>query len=139
MLTIDKIKNEHLIAFIPLDGQEEEFETLFEIYYNSNEPHGFCFLKDGIPVLLIGLKQKWHRVFDTFTVFSKSWKPVYYKTVVKESNSYFRKLDCDRIEHLIRCDRPWTDKMAKLFGFKYNTTFHKYCNGQDFKLYEVVK
>lgn len=138
MLILEPITNRHLQEFVPIKGQEQELETLRELFYDRNEPHQFCLLNGQEPVLLLGMKEKWVRVFDTYTVFSPSWKPVYYKSVIRAAKGYFRFLEYDRIEHLTHCDRPWTDKMAKAFGFEYAATLRKYINGKDYKLYEMV-
>ena len=138
MLTIEPLDKSHLLSFRPMVGQEQEFQTLCDINYPRPEIHNFCVMNDDDMVLLIGMKEKWAGVYDTYTVFSDGWKPVYYKTLVRVVKGYFEHLDYDRIEHLVRCDRPWTDKMARMFGFEYNTTFRKYAHGRDYKLYEVV-
>lgn len=139
MLTIEPLTKEHLLSFQPIDGQEEEFKTLCEISYPRPEMHNFAVLNDDELVLLVGMKEKWAGVFDTYTVFADGWKPVFYKTLTRVAKGYFDYLDYDRIEHLVKCDRPWTDKMARMFGFKYVATLRKYINGRDYKLYEVVR
>lgn len=123
---------------VPLEGQEDEFQTLVELFYNRNEMHNFCFVDDETPVLMVGLKEKWANVYDSYTVFSPTWNPVFYKKVIRIAKGYLDKLDYDRIEHLAHCDRPWTDRMLKAFGFQYNTTLENYIGGKDFKLYEIV-
>lgn len=139
MLILEWLDRRHLLDFSPMEGQEEEYITVCDYYWNNPSSLAFCFSDKNGPVLMIGLEEKWEKVYDTFTIFSRNWKPVYYKDAIREARNFFKDFRCDRIEHLVRTDRPWTDKMAKMFGFEYNCTLHKYINGQDYKLYEVVK
>lgn len=138
MLTIEPLEKKHLLSFVPIKGQEEEFQTLCEITFGKHEMHNFCALDDNGMVLLFGMKEKWAGVYDTYTIFSDLWRPVYYKTMSRVAKGYFDYLDYDRIEHLVKCSRPWTDKIAEIFGFEYRTTLRKYINGNDYKLYEIV-
>lgn len=139
MLTVRYTTDQDYERFIADDSQKAEFETVAEMFYGFQKPHCLTLLDNNEPVILIGMAEKWNRVYDTFTIYSKLWKPIYFRSFVKIAKEYFSKVDCDRIEHLISCDRPWTDKTARLFGFKYNCTLHKYINGKDYKLYEIVK
>lgn len=139
MLTLEPTTNKHLEQFVPLDMQEGEFNTLCELLYNKQEKHNFCILFDGVPILLLGMKEKWDKVYDTYTVFSPEWKASYYKYIVRLTKKYFAHLDYDRIEHLCRCERVWTSKMAKLFGFQEGPLMKKYINGNDYKLFEIVR
>lgn len=139
MLTLEPIDNHHLMAFTPLDIQAEEFETVCQILYGKNDMHNFCFLSSGVPVLLIGMREKWEKVYDTYTIFSPAWRPAYYKSVARAAKGYFERLDYDRIEHLCHCDREWTGKMAELFGFKRGPLLRKYVNGKDYQMYEIVR
>ena len=139
MLQLKYLTDADLELFIPIDIQENEFEMIVDSFYNKRKGKMFIFENDGVPVLIIGMFEKWDRVYDTITIFSKYWKPSFYKTVIKKAKDYFAIIDCDRIEHMVNCERPWTCKMAELFGFKYVATFRKYYNGIDYKLYEIVK
>lgn len=139
MLTSRKTTDNDFLLFAPSPDQLDEFSMIREIFYGYDKENCLTVLDGDNPVLLIGMREKWHKVYDTFTIYSASWKPVYFKSFVKIAKDYFSNIDYDRIEHLISCDRPWTDKTARFFGFKYNTTFKKYINGKDYKLYEIVR
>lgn len=139
MLTSRVITDDDLTSFIPMDGQEDDFLNICDIFYQKPKGESLVVLDKEIPVLLIGMRERWHKVYDTFTIYSNSWKPIYFREFVKLAKDYFEKIDYDRIEHLISCDKPWTDKTAKFFGFTYNTTLLKYINSKDYKLYEIVK
>lgn len=138
MLTIEGLKKEHIDAMNCLDIQSWEFDEFKNNSLVFSAPHNYCFLFDGEPVLIIGLFEKWPKCFGTYTFFSKNWNFIYYKTIVKVVKSYINYLEYDRIEHLISVDRPWTDRLVKIFGFEYNCTMRKYFNGKDYKLYEIV-
>lgn len=139
MLTIKRIDKQDLVRFIPIEIQRGyDIEAIADFVVYGNEPHFYAFYDGENPVLLIGLKEKWPRVFDSFTIFSVYWKPAHYKDVLKKARAYLLDLDYDRIEHMVHCDRPWTEKMANAFGFSYCATLRKYANGKDYKLYEVV-
>lgn len=139
MLMIEPLQNKHFHKFSPIAIQEREFEAICDIFYNKNDMHNFCFLHNGMPVLIVGLKEKWDKVFDSYTIFSTEWKPIYYKQVIKAVKFYLGKLDYDRIEHLCHIDREWTCKMIEMFGFEFVARLRKYIGGQDRLLYEVVK
>lgn len=139
MLQLKYLTDEDIVKFDPIDIQSDEFQMMVDSFYGKRKGKMFVFESDGVPVLIIGLFEKWSRVFDSITIFSKKWKPVYYKSVIRKAKDYYTKIDCDRIEHMVNCERPWTCKMALAFGFEYVATFRKYYNGIDYKLYEIVK
>ncbi len=139
MLINKQLTDEHIEAFVPLEEQSADCETLYSLYYKKDKKGSFAIIADDEVVLIMGIREKWNNVYDTFTIFSPNWKPIYYREVLMQSKDYFSKLKYDRIEHLISCDRPWTDKMASMFGFTYAATLRKYINGKDYKLYEIVK
>lgn len=139
MLTLDSLTDKDLRDFFPIPLQKEEFETIRDLFYGKEKSNIFVFKDtDGVPVLITGVMEKWPRVYDTATVYSAAWRPVYFKHVLKKAKLFFSSFDCDRIEHMVHCDRPWTDKLAQAFGFKFNTVVRKAYNGKDFKLYEIV-
>lgn len=138
MLTIEPLRKDHALSMVFRDDQKDEVVFLMSALLGQNHEHAFCFLNDGEPVLIIGLCENWKKVFGSYTFFSKSWHPSFMITVVKASKKYLKNLEYDRIEHLVSCGRPWTDKMARLFGFRYVATLEKYINGENYKLYEIV-
>lgn len=138
MLTLNLLEDKDLVEFCPIALQAQEYETIKEIYYEKDKSGIFVFRYQDTPILIIGLMQKWPRVYDTATLYSEKWKPVYFKEVIKKAKEFILSFDYDRIEHMVHCDRPWTDKMVKAFGFTYNTTIRKAYGGKDFKLYEIV-
>jgi len=50
-------------------------------------------------------------------------------------------LDFDRIQHIIREDRPWMHKVISYLGFQKETEkpLRKYVNGMDAYMYSIVK
>lgn len=129
------------MEFIPIDEQRDEFSAMCHLFYGKNEMHNFCLLKDDMPVLLVGMKEVWRGVYDTYILFSKSWKPLYYRPIIRAAKGYFDFLDYDRIQHLVRCERPWTHKMARAFGFVNETPdgMQKYMGGKDYFMYAIVR
>lgn len=138
MLTLDTATDMDLAAFVPMELQRAEYATIKELFYGKPKDGIFVFRDGDSPMLIIGLMPKWPRVYDTATLYSVNWKPIYFRQVIKKAKEFFLFFDYDRIEHMIHCDRPWTDKMIEAFGFTYNTTIRKAYGGKDFKLYEIV-
>lgn len=139
MLTHKVITKEDLVEFVPLPYQYEEYQTVIDILDAGLLPDAHMFYDNGIPVAIVSVYEKWPKVFDTMTVFSIAWTPKCFKYVIKYAKAYIDNMDYDRIEHIVRCNRPWTDKMARAFGFKFCALMRKYYAGQDVKLYEIVR
>lgn len=140
MLTLKTTKREDFFKFNVIDIQIEELNTLLEYHFNEKEPHMFTVFKDDTPVLLIGLKEMWPMVFDSYTVFSKEWKYMYFRHVLRMAKKYLKYIKYDRIQHLVSEKRDWTHKMANLFEMTCETPngMKKYVGGQTRYLYVLV-
>jgi len=140
MLTLRAINNSDFETFSPIDIQSKEFLDFFAGFYKPEDPHNFAVVFNGNIVLLIGMREMWPGVFDTYTLFSKHWKPVYFKTISRLVKKYIAEMKYDRIQHLVSCNRSWTHKMVKLFGFKNETPdgMDKYIGGEKRYMYAIV-
>jgi len=140
MLTLRKVYKSDFDNFEPIDMQAIEFLNYFAINFEEDQPHNFAFECDGEIVLLISLREMWPGVYDSFTIFSKHWRPVFYKSVSRAAKNYLKNINYDRIQHLVSCERPWTHKMAKMFGMKCETPdgMDKYVSGEKRYMYAIV-
>lgn len=83
-------------------------------------PHQAAFLYDGIPVLLVGIVPDESGMYWSWTLFSDSFKPRYYRKIIRYCNLYRTHLEFGQIYHIISKTRPWTRRMARAFGFIYS-------------------
>lgn len=142
MLTIERLKLAHFDVFEPIDIQALETQNTIEFIKQTDIGiHNAAVFDNGKIVLIFGLFELWQGVFSSYTLFSKHWKPMYYRTVTRFFREYIKELDFDRIQHMVSCDRKWTHKMAKLFGFKNETPepLKKYMYGKDYYMYAIVR
>lgn len=58
-------------------------------------------------------------MFWSYTLFSEKWRPSYYGFAVKYARNYLNFLDFNEIWHIVDKGKPWTVKMAKMFGYAY--------------------
>lgn len=113
-LMIRMTLNNDFLDFSPTELQLKEFMDVYIVF--GKNIHQYTMLKKGEPVLLIGLNEFAPKNFEVYTIFSKNWKPVYYKDVINFTRQYVEKLDYDRIIHHVHEDRPWTIRMAEVLG-----------------------
>lgn len=142
MLTFEKLEPGHFNNFDPIDIQDQETKTTIDfVRDNDIGPHNVAVIADGKVVLIVGIFEIWDKVFSSYTLFSKHWKPIYYKYISAFFLSYLKYLDYDRIQHMVSCDRDWTHKMARFFGFKLETPMpmKKYMYGKDYYMYALVR
>lgn len=128
-LTLEPLSLDILKSFDVIDIQQEDKAFLIESFSDGLPPHQGCFSVDGVPILLIGITNKTEEcgLYWTWTLFGKSFHPKYYKSIIKQCNHYRSLLALDGIYHIIDVGKPWTRKMAKIFGFKfYSVVSDKY-------------
>jgi hypothetical protein len=118
MLMIKPSTDQVLSSFVPSCLQIEDMQTTLDFVYGKDLPHQFCFYDEDGPVLLVGMLEIYHNIYDTYTVFSDNWKALYFKPVTRFFKGYIKNINYDMIFHVVSNDRPWTHKMIKLFGFK---------------------
>lgn len=140
MLTLRPTSEYDFELFDVIDLQREEYRIFVEDHFDEMAPHMFTFYYGDSPVLLIGIKEMWPMVFDSYTIFSKKWKPVHFRSVLSLTKKYLKFIEYDRIQHLVAESRPWTHKMAKFLGMECETPngLKKYVGGQTRYMYVLV-
>lgn len=118
MLMIKPADDEVFSSFIPVELQIKDMEKTINFLYGKDLPHNYCFYDEDGDVLMTGLYEISPGVFDSYTIFSENWKPLYYKYATRFFKKYINHINYDIIFHVVKKDRPWTIKMVKMFGFK---------------------
>lgn len=113
-----KVPNfEDFLSFEPIDLQVGEIANFFAIHPEIE--HSAVILNDDdVPVLIIALREISDGIFESYTIFSKHWKTVYYKYVYRFVRVYLEGLDYESIIHYVQEERPWTKRMARFFKMK---------------------
>jgi len=140
MLTLRPTSEDDFELFNVIDLQRDEYSLFVTDHFDDRLPHMFTFYCGSNPVLLIGIKEMWPMVFDSYTIFSKHWKPIHFRSVLSISKKYLKFIEYDRIQHLVDEERPWTHKMARFLGMECETPngLKKYVGGETRYMYVLV-
>ena len=142
-LTVEPLSFDHFSEVDAIDLQKEDVGFMKDVFEKSGMPeHQGCARdRQGNIVLLFGLYQISHKVYEVWTIFTKHWKPIFYPSSRAWIDRYLGLLDYVRVQHIIYADRPWTCKIIEYMGFERETLvpLKKMINGKDCHIYARFK
>lgn len=85
--------------------------------YEQWPPHWGIIMDGDDPIYIIGLYHLGDAHYDSFTIFSKHYKPKHLRFVIKFVKDYMSMLEYQSIKHVVEEDDIAMNKYIKLMGF----------------------